>query len=223
MRVLAAIAVCFLLALPALVGQDTIEKPAQGETETVVVLRATVEVPPNDLRRIRLPRAQKGASVLVTLRAETGDSTARDGSGANGPAAGGTGGPRDGSAANPFEVEILRREATWWGKVGFRQMQTALIATEGNLDFQIPDDSEYQVALRQVGDAKRPARIALQVELRGTGEALAPKVRTLSRERRIAVAVFSLGFLWTTLVICGVPLIRAFRSRRTPPSPPWYA
>lgn len=223
MRVLAAIAVCFLLSLPPLLGQDAVAKTAQGETETVVVLRATVEVPPNDLRRIRLPRARMGASVLVALDAGAGDSTSLHGSEPEGPAAGGAGGAPDGSAANPFEVEILRREVTWWGKVRFRQMQAAVIATKGDLDFQIPDDSEYQVALRQVGDSKRPARIALQVELRGAGETLAPKVRTLSRERRIAVAVFSLGFLWTTLVICGVPLIRAFRSRRTPPSPPWYA
>jgi hypothetical protein len=208
MRVFAAIVFCFLLAIPRLNGQDAPATPDPQDLEKVTVLSATVEIPPNDLRRVRLPRLRAGDSVMVEFHTvpatPTGASPARD-------------------ADGPFEVEILRREESRRGKVSYRQLHPVLLATQGDLHYRIPDDGDYVVALRRAGNATRPAQIALRVQVGQATEAALPKVKTLSRERRIAVAVFSLGFLWTTLMICGVPLIRAFRSRRRQTLPSWYA
>ncbi|MCC6263283.1 MAG: hypothetical protein IT169_06880 [Bryobacterales bacterium] len=206
MRVLAAIAVYFLLACPALHGQDA---PAKGASETVVVLKSTVTIPANDLRRVRLPRVRAGAILTVQFQVEPGPAAAGEAPGV----------PR----TDALEVEILRREMGNWRRSHLRPVQPSLVATQGELRFRIEDEREYLVVVRQAGDAKSPVQAAFQIELRGPAGTLVPSVRTLSKEKRTAVTVFSLGFLWTALMVCGVPIIRAFRSRRTPPLPPWYA
>ncbi|MDZ7637047.1 MAG: hypothetical protein U5J83_02135 [Bryobacterales bacterium] len=200
MRLVLAIAFIGMSAASSLlaqIGSPEQERPVQATT----VLNATVDIPPNDLRRVRLPRLSEGAIVLVEFR----------------PAAAADG-PRV-----PVEIEILRRDELGKGKVGYRSMRPSLLAMQGELNYRVPEDGDYVVALRQAGRASRPARVTLHVQLRQPAAPPPPPVKTLSREKRIAVTVFSLGFLWTTLAICGVPLIRAFRSRRRRPSPPWFA
>ncbi len=233
MRVSAAIAVCLLLVVPVLRGQSALEELSKERAGTLVLVDETVDVPPDDFRRVRLPRVRAGAVLWVKFRTAPEAAQASRSSGADVPAAkDGTGGQAasdrtgrensDGESGG-IQVEILRRNDAKPGKVSYRQMQPALIGEQGELQFQIPDEGEYVVAVRQAGAPRDTAHVSLHVEVRGRGGVLAPKAQTLSRERRIAVAVFSLGFLWTALMVCGVPIIRAFRSRRTPPSPPWYA
>ncbi len=215
MRVIAMIAACFLLAQAVLRGQGA---PAKGAAEAVVLLKSTVKIPPNDLRRVRLPRVKAGAILTVQFQVAPGGAAGQMGDGQ----AGAGGAPETGED-HALEVEILRRELGSWGKIQLLPMQPALIATRGELQFRIPDEREYLVAMRLGGEAKRPVEAAFHIELRGAEGTLVPTVQTLSKEKRTAVTVFSLGFLWTALMVCGVPIIRAFRSRRTPPSPPWYA
>ncbi len=233
MRVLAAIAVCLLLVAPALRGYSSLDALSKARTGTLFLVNQTVDVPPDDFRRVRLPRVRAGAVLWVKFRTLPAAGQASPNSGPAGSAAlDGRGEPTANadpgresgdSESNGFHVEILRRDDAKLGKVSYRQVQPALIAEQGELQFQIPDEGEYVVTVRQAGPPRDTADISLQVEVRGDGGAIVPQAQTLSREKRIAVAVFSLGFLWTTLVICGVPLIRAFLSRRRPPSPPWYA
>ena len=224
MRVVAAIAACLLFASLALRGQSALEELSRERTGTLFLVDETVDVPPDDFRRLRLPRVRAGAVLWVKFRTVPEAAQASRSSDADVPTAS-AGGDREAgeNGIGGFQVEILRRNDAKLGKVSYRQMRPALIAEQGELQIQIPDEGEYVVTVRQAGTSLNSAHASLQVEVRGAGGALAPKAQTLSRERRIAVAVFSLGFLWTTLMVCGVPIIRAFRSRRTPPSPPWYA
>lgn len=233
MRVLAAIAVCLLLVAPALRGYSSLEELSKARTGMLFLVNETVDVPPDDFRRVRLPRVRAGAALWVKFRTVPGPAQASRKSGRGGPAdsdgrgsptgSDRTGGEDGDGESSGFQVEILRRNGEKLGKVSYRQMQPALIAEQGELQFQIPDEGEYVVSVQQAGHRRDTAYVSLQVEVRGAGGVLVPQAQTLSRERRIAVAVFSLGFLWTTLMVCGVPLIRAFRSQRRPPSPPWYA
>jgi hypothetical protein len=168
-----------------------------GQPRVVSVLNTVVSIPSGDLRRVSLPRLAAGASLQVEFRMF--------------------------SPELPVEMELLRRERGGEGKAVFRHYGRVPLTASGDFRYAIPESGDYVLALRQVERTGRSARVQLQVRIRSASQPVAPMVHTLSREKRIAVAIFSLGFLWTTLLVCGMPIIRAFRSRRRPSSPPWYA
>jgi hypothetical protein len=171
--------------------------PQPRQSEIVSVLNTVVTVPSADLRRLSLPRLTAGSHLQVEFRAF--------------------------SPELPVEMELLRRERGGEGKAVFRHYGRVPLSAGGDFRYAIPESGDYVLALRQVERTGRSARVQLQVRIRVPSQPAAPTVYTLSREKRIAVAIFSAGFLWTTLLVCGMPIIRAFRSRRRPSSPPWYA
>jgi hypothetical protein len=171
--------------------------PDARQSEIESVLNAVVSVPSADLRRLSLPRLTAGSHLQVEFRAF--------------------------SPELPVEMELLRRERGGEGRAVFRHYGRVPLTASGDFRFAIPESGDYVLALRQVERTGRAARVQLHVRVGEARRAAAATVHTLSREKRIAVAIFSVGFLWTTLLVCGMPIIRAFRSRRRPSSPPWYA
>ena len=68
MRVVAAIAACLLFASLALRGQSALEELSRERTGTLFLVDETVDVPPDDFRRLRLPRVRAGAVLWVKFR-----------------------------------------------------------------------------------------------------------------------------------------------------------
>lgn len=185
------------IAAQSLTGQPAVRAQAPRHTETLSVINTVVSIPTGDLRRVSLPRLRAGASLQVEFHSL--------------------------SPALPVEMELLRREGGEEGKTVFRHYGRISLTARGDFRYPIAESGDYLLALRQTERSGRTARVQLRVHVRTRAQSKAPAVYTLSHEKRIAVTIFSVGFLWTTLLVCGVPIVRAFRSRKRPSSPPWYA
>jgi hypothetical protein len=192
---------CFPLLLavfcgPLLAQSDTV--PILGEVpgNRITVLHSRVLIPPRELRRVSLAELPKGAELFVEYRAEV--------------------------PGRQIQLEVLRRDGVGEGNRAFRNLRRLPLDSQGTLRYSVESEGDYIVALRQAEGAKSPLHVELRVELSQGAVAPRPQIQTLSHEKRLAVAIFSLGFLWTTVVLCGVPILRAFRSRRKREVHPWY-
>lgn len=204
MPALAFIVVCFWLAPFTGSRAAVVMESSAPEARTIDVIQTTAEIPQGDLRRVRLPWMRAGDSLIVQFRVE-----------------GQPEGPESGEQArpDPIHVEILRRERSWFGRVDYRQLRSALAAGQGEFEWRVPEDGDYVVALRKAASAGLPSRVTLGVKMRRHAGLTVTRISTAGR---LAVLSFSLGFLLTVFSSCGVPIIRAFRARKRPPSPPWF-
>lgn len=189
------LALLHLIAIAPL-GAQPAPAASPGATEAPSVLTTLVTIPSGDLRRVSLPRMGSGASLEVSYHALSPEA--------------------------PVELELLRRERGGEGKPVFRHHGRIPVTADGRFQYSVPEAGDFLLVLRQTERTGKTARVHLQVRIQGASTTVATEVRTLPRETRIAVAIFSVGFLWTTLLVCGVPVIRAFRSRKTPSSHLWY-
>lgn len=185
-----------ILCAPLLAQFDTV--PILGEVpgNRITVLHSRVLIPPRELRRVSLAELPKGAELFVEYRAEV--------------------------PGRQIQLEVLRRDGVGEGNRAYRNLRRLPLDSQGTLRYSVESEGDYMVALRQAEGAKSPLHVELRVELSQGAVAPRPQIQTLSHEKRLAVAVFSLGFLWTTVVLCGVPILRAFRSRRKREVHPWY-
>ncbi len=178
--------------------------PAQGRF-VFSVFDQQVELPPGDPRRVTVPEVGVGSLIVVDLL----------------PAA---------DTPNPSDIrlEILRRTADENqrpGRSAFESVYLQQGLAPDPVRFPVKTSGRYIVAVRQ-GENGVPGaaiRFRVQVERPTSASPAKPQPRTLPEDTRIAVGVFSAGLLWTTLLLCGVPIIRAFRSRRRRLEHPWSA
>lgn len=184
---------------------------AQGNAQAKphFALERAVDLPSGDPRRITLPLMKAGAWLEVHVE----------------PAAG-----TKSSMLRHVQVEILRDDSALLDgrrkrTQSLADLQSVALSTgpwEQPVRYRAPWDGRYVVVLRQTN----PSRETIPLEVRTNlyrQQTAKPSVYTLPAGTRTAVAVFSGGLLWTVLLLCGTPIIRAFRSRRTTPEPPWYA
>ncbi|MCW5963149.1 MAG: hypothetical protein KIT83_03845 [Bryobacterales bacterium] len=188
---------------------ETLRGAVNAEQTPLFVLERTVNLPSGDPRRITLPRVNAGTRIEVMVTpadaAETTD-------------------------LHNVQVEILRDDAhvTETKRRPSRSaasLQSVLLSTgpwATPIRYQAPWDGHYLVVLRQSNASRAAIPLHVQARLQA-GRMNSPEVYTLPPETRTAVAVFSAGLLWTTLLLCGAPIIRAFRSRRNFEEPPWFA
>lgn len=182
-------------------------------THSAVWIERAVQLPSGDPRRISLPHLEADTEIQVRVEAIPGQQQ---------------------PLPEHLRVEILRydpaapeRPSQSEGD-GLRLIPLAKNPLPEPFHFQVPRDGHYMVVLHQRNAQRATADLLVQVRLRRPERSVqsrreAPAPYTLPPSARIAVAVFSAGLLWTTLLLCGAPIVRAFRSRRTPEEPPWFA
>ena len=185
-----------ILCVPLLAQSDNVPILGEVPADRITVLHSRVLIPPRELRRVNLAHLPKGAELLVEYGAEV--------------------------PGRRIQLELLRRNGAGEGNDAYRNIRRLPLDSEGTLRYSVESEGDYIVALRQAEGARAPLHVQLRVELSKRSPATRPSIQTLSHEKRLAVAIFSLGFLWTTVVLCGVPILRAFRSRRKREVHPWY-
>lgn len=188
---------------------EALRGAVNSEQAPLFVLEREVSLPSGDPRRITLPRMNAGTriEVMVTPAGASETNDLRD-----------------------VQVEILRDDAPvsetkrrdGRSAVGFQSVLLSTGPWATPIRYEAPWDGHYLVVLRQSNPNGKSMGLHVITHLR-TGPAKSPEVYTLPPGTRTAVAVFSAGLLWTTLLLCGAPILRAFRSRRNFEEPPWFA
>ncbi len=195
------------LLLPLLASAQPI--PAPGDAPAAIHYAEThqVDLPSGDPRRLRLPLLRAGTVLELSVRAGT---------------------ETDADSLEWVQMELLRDDQLPQtgdsGRPRRGVLQPVLrIAGTGKtpVRFRVPWDGNYLVVLRQSHPKGQPVALEVDVRLRRTPETPTEPF-VLSSSTRRAVAIFSGGLLWTTLWLCGVPIIRAFRSRSRRAAPPWF-
>lgn len=189
----ACLLVLLTLALSTLTRAQSPEVPRVPMRQPVI--QRVISLPPQDVRRVTLSNLAAGSVIHVRFDSLT--------------------------PTRPAQVELLLREQNGSG-TAYRSLRLVGPTERGQLRFPVPEAGTYLITVRQPANAKRPINLGLEITLELPSPAATPAPRTLPTGTRIAVAVFSFGFLWTTLLLCGAPIIRAFRRRRTPQPQIWY-
>lgn len=172
-----------------------------------------MRIPAGDLRRLTLPRLRSGT--LVNIEIQAADST-------------------QSVDMHSLQLEILQGSAGLpaddrpGGIPSLSRAWDSVLLYAGPWDkpirYRAVRDGVCVIVLRQRDRQGSTLALKIRVHLQGGAAASQPEAPyELSRETRTAVAVFSAGLLWTTLLLCGAPIMRAFRDRRRRPEPPWYA
>ena len=201
---------------PSSSSAETAQATATSHQPILFLFERTLDLPSGDLRRITLPRVKAGT--MIVLEAETEQS---------GPS----------MDLRNLRIEILHdpsaladsalaAEADGRGKRRSQMRSMAVYAGPWDpaLRFRTPQDGRYVVVLRQQNAEGTPLPLSLRVRLLPSPvTAKVTEPITLPQNTRSAVAIFSAGLLWTTLLLFGTPVIRAFRSRRRQEGPPWFA
>jgi hypothetical protein len=186
-------------------GQDS-NRQGVSVRSIYTIFDHPVYLPPGDPRRVTLPDLQSGTVIIVEVLPQVADA---------------------GAPVHSVGVEILRRTRQTNQTAGVSLYESAHLAKgrhEEPIRFPVKVDGNYLVAVRCDEDAESGASVRLRVQVdRQNSRAAKATVYTLPDDTRVAVAVFSAGLLWTTLLLCGVPIIRAFRSRRRNATPPWFS
>jgi|GEM_PF-2545989 len=193
-----------------------------------------VTLPPGDPRRVSLPWLENGTLIQIQL-----DVPEESGSGTKQTIQVEVLRPQRAEAPNekaargtPME-SVLRTE--WRGPVADTPRTTTSPATSGARDetqarrrdvirYRAVREGRYVVVLRENSKARQDAKVRLRVTI---DRPIVPRLtiappKTLPDDTRFAVAVFSFGLLWTTLLLCGWPIIRAFRSEKRHSEQFWY-
>lgn len=185
----------------------TAQPAPDGQPDVLFAEKHRLELPTGDPRRLRLPLLKAGTLLELSVRSVADAST---------------------TSLEWVEVELLRDDRLprdhRGGRSGPRTLQSVLRSGgpwDSPIEFRAPWDGNYVVVLRQSHPQAQVMKLEVEARLRRTSETRAEPV-VLSDSTRRAVAVFSGGLLWTMLWLCGVPLMRAFRSRNRRATPPWY-
>lgn len=190
---------------PLRAQEQTDRAEAPRERVMVTLFDQRVQLPSRDPRRVTLPAVHPGTVILVEALPSQDEA---------------------GLPPGALQIEILRRETAADSPAASALESVYLFhgSPDGPLRYRVTRAGQYLVAVRQAGTGAADAAIRLRVRMeRAPSRPPRPAPRTLPEDTRIAVGVFSAGLLWTTLLLCGVPIIRAFRSRRRSGGPPWSA
>ncbi len=196
-------------ANPSLQPGKTSAQTTPGAGTVLFATRHQVALPAGDPRRLRLPLVKAGTLVELDVQPAVGT---------------------DATRLHSVELELLRDDRTPESQHSARGMRSTALQPvlrstgpwQSPLQYRAPWDGQYLVVLRQTNGQRRTINLVVSAKLyRASNSPSEPYM--LNTATRVAVAVFSGGLLWTTLLLCGLPIIRAFRLRRRLPEPPWYA
>lgn len=202
----------FWVVVVCVLGDPAVAQAQQDVARTAperrvrTVFNHSVTLPPRDPRRVTLRDLEPGTVILVEVLPASAEVP---------------------SAAAEMRVEILRRTRfnSRDARVSaFESVHLQRGVTSDPIRYPVEEKGDYLVAIQWDGDSAPGTTIRLLVQVdQAVKRSPKPPVYTLPTDTRIAVAVFSAGLLWTTLLLCGVPIIRAFRSRRRNAAPPWFS